>query len=121
MSYVFGHRSLNSCNCRRGHSEFLSVSQILTKDISGHGPQNVAVVPVSHTFEHKSVDSSTKLRNWPPKGVSLEVTFAPAIAVARYENGGLDTHAAKGEFADGFVQKYVFVFVFSNNIIFKLV
>ena len=37
-------------------------------------------------------------RNWPLKGLSLEVIFAPAIAVARHENGGLDTHVAKSEF-----------------------
>ena len=45
------------------------------------------------------------LANWPPKGLSWEISFAPAIAVPRYENGGLNTHVAKGEFADGLVQK----------------
>ena len=60
------------------------------------------------------------LANWPPKGLSWEVSFAPALAMSWYENGGLDTHVAKAEFADGFVQKYVF-FVFSNNKIFKFV
>ena len=59
----------------------LSISQILTRD------------------------SSMNLRNWPPKGLSWEVIFAPAIAVSRYENGGLDTHVAKAEFADGFMHK----------------
>ena len=49
-----------------------------------------------------------KSRNWPPKGLPLEVAFAPAIAVSRYENGGPVTHLAKREFVDSFVQKYVF-------------
>ena len=49
-----------------------------------------------------------KSRNWPPKGLSLEVTFAPAIAVACHEHGGLDSHVAKSEFADNFVQKHDF-------------
>ena len=88
MFYVFGHRSLNSGNCRGGNSKFANVSQILARDISGTRPRNDAVVPVSRTFRSKSVDSSMKSRNWPPKGLSLEVTFAPAIAVSRYENAG---------------------------------
>ena len=29
------------------------------------------------------------LTNWPAKELSWEVRFAPAIAVSRYENGGL--------------------------------
>ena len=66
------------------------------------------MVPVSRTFRSKSVDSSMKSRNWPPKGLSLEVTFAPTIAVSRYENGGPVTHLAKREFTDSFVQKYDF-------------
>ena len=49
-----------------------------------------------------------KSRNWPPKGLPLEVTFAPAIAVSRYENAGPVTYVAKREFADSFVQKYDF-------------
>ena len=73
----FGHRSLNSCNCRRGNCKFANVSQILSRDISGIRPLNDALVPVSRTFQSKSVDSSMKSRNWPPKGLSLEVTFAP--------------------------------------------
>ena len=52
------------------------------------------------------------LTNWPPKGFSWEVSFAPAIAVSRYENGGLDTHDAKREFVDGLAQKS-FIFYFS--------
>ena len=68
---------MSSCNCRRGNRDFLSVSQILTKDISGNGPQNVAVIPVSHTVGHTSVDSSMNLRNWPPQGFSLEVILHP--------------------------------------------
>ena len=99
----FGHRSLNSCNCRRGNCKFANVLQILSRDISGIRPRNDAVVPVSRTFRSKSVDSSMKSRNWPPKGLPLEVTFAPAIAVSRYENGGPVTHVAKREFADSFV------------------
>ena len=66
------------------------------------------MVPVSHTFRSKSVDSSMKSRNWPPKGLPLEVTFAPAIAVSRYENGDSVTHVAKREFGDSFVQNYDF-------------
>ena len=84
----FGHRSLNSCNCRRGNCKFANVSQILSRDISGIRPWNDAVVPVSRTFRSKSVDSSMKLRNSPSKGFPLEVAFAPAITVSRYENGG---------------------------------
>ena len=57
-------------------------------------------------------------RNWPRKGVSLGVTFAPAIAVSHYENGGLNTHVAKGEFVDSFVQNYDFK-DFANNKIYK--
>ena len=38
----------------------------------------------------------------------MEVAFAPAIAVSRYENGGPVTHLAKREFADSFVYKYDF-------------
>ena len=49
-----------------------------------------------------------KSRNWPPKGLPFEATFAPAIAVSRYENGGPLTHVAKREIADSFVQKYDF-------------
>ena len=74
----------------------------------GIRPLHDALVPVSRTFWSKSVDSSRKSRNWPPKGLPLEVTFAPAIAVARYENGGPVMHVAKREFADSFVQKYDF-------------
>ena len=48
------------------------------------------------------------LTNWPPKGLSWEVSFAPAIAVSRYENGGLDRHVAKGYFADSLAQKSIF-------------
>ena len=76
--------------------DFLSVSQILTRD------------------------SSMNLTNWPPKGLSWEVSFAPAITVSRYENGGPDTHVAKAEIADGFMQNHVF-FIFSQNKIFKFV
>ena len=49
-----------------------------------------------------------KSRNWPLEGLPSEVTFAPAIAVSRYENGGPATHLAKREFADSFVQNYDF-------------
>ena len=59
-----------------------------------------------------------KLRNSPPKGFPLEVTFAPAIAVSRYENGGPVTHLAKHELADSFVQNYDFK-DFVNNKIYK--
>ena len=104
----FGHRSLNSCNCRRGNCKFANVSQILSRDISGIIPQNDAVVLVSRTFRSKSVDSSMKSRNWPPKRLPLEVTFAPAIVVSRHENGGPVRHVANNGFADGFVQKYDF-------------
>ena len=45
-----------------------------------------------------------KLKNSPSKGFPLEVAFAPAIAVSRYENGGPVAHRAKREFADSFVQ-----------------
>ena len=45
------------------------------------------------------------LTNSLPKELIWEISFAHAIAVPRYENGGLDTHVAKGEFADGLVQK----------------
>ena len=112
----FGHRSLNSCNCRRGNCKFANVSHILSRDISGIRPRNDAVVPVSRTFQSKSVDSSMKSRNRPPKGLPLEVAFAPAIAVSRYENGGPATHLAKREFADCFVQNYDFKDVANNKI-----
>ena len=59
-----------------------------------------------------------KSRNWPPKGLPLEVTFAPAIAVSRYENGGPVTHFAEREFVDSFVQNYDFK-DFANNKIYK--
>ena len=59
-----------------------------------------------------------KLKNSPSKGFSLEVAFAPAIAVSRYENGGPVTHLAKREFADSFVQNYDFK-DFANNKIYK--
>ena len=49
-----------------------------------------------------------KLKNSPSKGFPLEVAFAPAIAVSRYENGGPVTHLAKREFADSFIQNYDF-------------
>ena len=49
-----------------------------------------------------------KLKNSPSKGFPLEVVFAPAIAVSRYENGGSIAHLAKREFADSFVQNYDF-------------
>ena len=55
------------------------------------------------------MDSSMNPRNWPRKGLPLEVTFAPTNAVSRYENGGLITHVAMCEFADSFVQKYDFL------------
>ena len=64
--------------------KFWSVSQILTRG------------------------SSMNLTNWPPKGLSWEVSFAPAIAVSRYGNCGPDTHVAKAEFADNSMQKYDF-------------
>ena len=48
------------------------------------------------------------LTNSPPKKLSWEVSFVPAIAILRYENGGLDTHVATPEFAEGFVRKYDF-------------
>ena len=104
----FGHRSLNSCNCRRGNFKLANVSQILSRDILGIRLRNDAVVPVSRTFRSKSVDSSMKSRNWPPKGLPLEVTFAPAIAVARCEHAGPVTHVAKREFVYSFVEKYDF-------------
>ena len=116
----FGHRSLNSCNCRRSNFTFANDSQILSRDISGIRPQNDAVVPVSHTFRSKSVDSSMKSRNWPSKRLPLEVTFAPAIAMPRYENGGPITHVATPEFAEGFVRKYDFS-AFANSKICKSV
>ena len=49
-----------------------------------------------------------KLRYSSSKGFPMEVPFAPAIAVSRYENGGPVTHLAKREFADSFVQNYDF-------------
>ena len=49
-----------------------------------------------------------KLKNSPSKGFCLEVAFAPAIAVSRYENGDSVTHVEKGEFDDSFVQNYDF-------------
>ena len=104
----FGHRSLNSCNCRRGNCKFANVSQILPRDISGIKPRNDTVVPVSRTFQSKSVYSSMNLTNSPAKRLSWEVSFVPAIAILRYENGCLDTHDATPEFADSFVQKYDF-------------
>ena len=104
----FGHRSLNSWNCRRGNCKFANVSQIFPGDDSGIRPQNDAVVPVSRTFQSKSVDSSMKSRNRPSKGLPLEFTFAPTITVSRYENGDSVTHVAKREFADSFVQNYDF-------------
>ena len=58
------------------------------------------------------------LMDWPPKRLSWEVSFAPAIAMSRYENGGLDTHIATLEFAESFVRKYDFC-AFSNNEIIK--
>ena len=112
----FGHRSLNSFNCRRGNCKFANVSQILSRGISGIRPQNDAVVSVSHTFRSKSVDSSMKSRKWPPKRVPLEVTFALAIAVSRYENGGPVTHVANSEFAYSFLQKHDFS-AFANSTI----
>ena len=111
---------MNSCNCRRGNCKFANVSQILSRDISGIRPQNDAVVLVSRTFRSKSVDSSMKSRNWPPKRLPLEVTFAPAIAVSRYENGGPVTHVANSELADSFVQRYDFS-AFANSKICKFV
>ena len=48
------------------------------------------------------------LMNSLPKRLSWEVSFVPAIAILRYENGCLDTHDATPEFADSFVQKYDF-------------
>ena len=59
-----------------------------------------------------------KLKNSPSKGFSLEVAFADAIAVSRYENGGPITHLAKRELADSFVQNYDFK-DFANNKIYK--
>ncbi len=78
------------------------------------------MVPVSHTFRSKSVDSSMKSRNSPSKGFPVEVAFAPAIAVSRYENGDPVTHVAKREFAKGFVRKYDFS-AFANSKICKSV
>ena len=60
------------------------------------------------------------MTNWPPKGLSWEVSFAPTIAMSRYENGGLDTHVATPEFTEGFVRKHYFC-IFSNNKIIKFV
>ena len=48
------------------------------------------------------------LTNSPPKRLSSELSFAPAIAMSQYENGGLDTPVATPEFAEGSVRKYVF-------------
>ena len=87
---------------------FANVSQILSRGISGIRPRNDAEAPVSHTFRSKSVDRFMKSRNWPRQGLSLEVTFAPTIAVSRYENCCLNTHVAKREFADNFMQNYDF-------------
>ena len=60
------------------------------------------------------------LTNLPPKRLSWEVSFSPTIAMSRYEHGGLDTHVATPEFAEGFVRKYDFS-VFSNNKIINIV
>ena len=94
----------------------MNVSQIVSRDISGIRPQNDAVVLVSHTFRSKSVDSSMNLTNSLPKRLPLEVTFAPAIGMSRYENGGPITHVATPEFAEGFVRKYDFSAFANSNI-----
>ena len=61
-------------------------------------------------FRRLSRGTVNEFDEFASKKLSWEVSFAPAIAMPRYENGGLDTHVATPEFAGGFVRNMIFVY-----------